>query len=65
MYSIDVNFNIAIPDFAGVANISGIGNYTEAWNEANGEGANNNGWGGAGNNNENNDNREDVGDVGI
>jgi len=61
----DVNFNITIPNFAGVANISGIGNYTKAWNKADGEGANNNSWGGAGDNNENNNNGEDVSGVGI
>ena len=38
----DVDFDIAIPDFAGAANISSTGNYTEVWNEANREGANNN-----------------------
>jgi len=38
----DVDFNIAIPNFAGAINISSTGNYTKAWNEADGEGANNN-----------------------
>ena len=63
LYSIDINFNITIPNFAGVANISGTSNYTKAQNEANREGANNNGWGGAGNNNEDNNNREDISGV--
>jgi cellular nucleic acid-binding protein len=61
-YSMDVDFDIAIPDFAGAANIGGTGNHTEAWNEADREGANNNGWGGAGDNNEDDDGGEDVGD---
>jgi len=65
LYSIDVNFNITIPNFVGVVNISGTSNYTKAWNKANKEGANNNGWGGAGNNNEDNNNREDISSVGI
>ena len=43
LYSIDVNFNITIPDFAGAANISNTSNYTKVWNEADREGANNNG----------------------
>ena len=42
LYSIDVNFNITIPDFAGVVNISSTSNYIKAWNEANGENINNN-----------------------
>ena len=58
LYSIDVNFNITIPNFAGAVNISGTSNYTKAQNEANREGANNNGQGGAGNNNKDNNNRE-------
>jgi hypothetical protein len=29
LYSIDVNFNIAIPNFIGVVNISGASNYTK------------------------------------
>jgi len=61
----DINFNITIPNFAGVVNISGTSNYTQAWNEANREGANNNGWGGAGNNNDDNDDREDISGVRI
>jgi hypothetical protein len=61
----DVNFNITIPNFIGVINISGTGNYTKAWNEANREGANNNGWDGASNNSEDNNNREDVSSVRI
>ena len=65
LYSIDVNFNITIPDFMGIANISGTSNYTKAQNKANKEGANNNSQGGASNNNEDNDNREDVSGVGI
>ena len=65
LYSMDVNFDIAISDFVGGANISGASNYTEAWNKADGEGANNNGQDGAGDNSEDNDNEEDVGGVGI
>jgi len=65
LYSIDINFNIAIPNFIGVANISSISNYTKAWNEANKEGANNNGWDSAGNNSKDNNNREDIGGVRI
>jgi len=42
LYNIDVNFNIAIPDFIGRVNISSLSNYAKAWNEANREGANNN-----------------------
>ena len=67
MYSIDINFNIAIFDFIGVTNISGISN--KMWNEADGEGIDNNGWDSAGdnsednNNREDNDNREDVGSI--
>ena len=60
----DVNFNITIPNFAGVVNISSTSNYTKAQNEANGEGANNNGQGGASNNKDNN-NREDISSVRI
>ena len=65
LYSIDVNFNITIPNFAGIINISGTGNYTKAQNEANGEGANNNGQDSASNNSEDNNNREDVSSVRI
>ena len=61
----DIDFNIAIPNFVGRANISGVGNYTKAWNEANGKGANNNGQDGAGNNSENNNNGEDISGVGT
>ena len=57
-YSIDVDFNIAIPDFIGVVNISSTGNYTKAQNKADREGVNNNSQGGAGNNNKDNNNRE-------
>ena len=64
-YSIDVNFDIAIPNFTGIINISSTGNYTKAQNEANREGANNNGQDGAGNNSEDNDNREDISGVRI
>ena len=60
LYSIDINFNITIPDFVGAANISSTSNYTKAQNEANGEGANNNSQGGAGNNSEDDDNGEDI-----
>jgi len=54
----DVDFNIAIPDFMSAANISGTGNHTEMWNKANGESANNNSWGNASDNNKDDDNRE-------
>jgi len=57
LYSIDVDFNIVISDFVGVANINSIGN--KMWNKADGEGADNNGWDGAGDNSKDNDNRED------
>ena len=30
LYSIDINFNIAIPNFIGGANINSAGNYTKA-----------------------------------
>ena len=65
LYSIDVNFNITIPNFIGIANISSTSNYTKAQNKADREGANNNGWGGAGNNNKDNNNREDISGVRI
>ena len=42
LYSIDVNFNITIFNFAGIANINNTNNYIKVWNEANGEGTNNN-----------------------
>ena len=42
LYSIDIDFNITIFDFAGVVNINSTSNYTKVWNEANGEGINNN-----------------------
>ena len=61
----DVDFDIAIPNFVGKANISGAGNYTEAWNKANREDANNNSQGGTSGNSEDNNNREDVGGVRI
>jgi hypothetical protein len=64
-YGIDINFNITIPDFTGVVNISGTSNYTKVWNKADREGANNNGWSGASNNNKDNDNREDISGVRI
>ena len=63
-YSIDVDFDITIPNFAGVANINGISNYIKAQNEVNREGANNNGWGGT-SNNEDGDNKEDISSIGI
>ena len=53
----DVNFDIAIPDFTGIINISGTSN--KAQNKADGEGANNNGWDSAGDNSKDNNNRED------
>ena len=65
LYSIDVNFNIAIPNFIGAVNISGTSNYTKVQNKANREGANNNSQGGTGNNNKDNDNREDISSVRI
>ena len=55
----DVDFDIAIFDFAGAANINGTSNHTKAWNEADKEGTNNNGWNGASNNNEDDDNKKD------
>ena len=61
----DINFNIAIPNFAGIINISGTSNYTKAQNKANREGANNNGWDGTSNNSEDNNNREDISGVRI
>ena len=61
----DVDFNITIPDFVGVVNISSTGNYTEVQNKANGEGANNNSQGSTGDNNKDNNNGEDVGGVRI
>ncbi len=64
LYSMDINFNIAIPDFAGATNISGTSNYTKAWNKADKKGTNNNGWGGA-SNNKNGDNREDISGIRI
>jgi hypothetical protein len=30
LYSIDINFNITIPNFIGIVNISGTSNYTKA-----------------------------------
>jgi len=63
-YSIDINFNIAIPNFVGIANINSIGNYIKAWNKADGKGVNNNSWGSAGNNKDNN-NKEDISGVKI
>ena len=65
LYSIDVNFNITISDFAGVVNISSTGNYTEVWNEANREGINNNGQGGADNNNGDDNNKENISGIKI
>ena len=65
LYSVDINFNITISNFAGIINISGTSNYTKVQNKANREGANNNGQDGAGNNSEDNNNREDVGGVRI
>ena len=61
----DVDFNITIPDFVGVVNISDTGNYTKAWNKANGEGINNDGWGSASDNNKDNNDRKDVGSIKI
>ena len=56
----DVNFNITIPDFAGIVNINSTSNYTEVQNKADGEGINNNSQGGAGDNNKDNNNGEDI-----
>ena len=63
LYSIDVNFDIAIPDFAGIINISSTSNYTKAWNKADGKGANNNSQDSAGDNSKDNNNREDISGV--
>ena len=60
----DVDFDIAIPDFVGAANINSIGNYTKAWNKANRESANNNGQGSAGDNKDSN-NKEDINSIKI
>ena len=38
----DVDFNITILNFVSVVNINSTNNYTEVWNEANGEGVSNN-----------------------
>ena len=65
LYSIDVDFNITIPDFVGVVNISGTGNYTKVQNEADGEGINNNSQGSISDNSEDDNNREDISGVGI
>ena len=65
LYSIDINFNIAIPNFTGIVNISSTNNYTKVQNKTDGEGANNNGQGSTGNNSEDNNNKKDVGGVGI
>ena len=62
-YSMDVNFDIAIPNFAGVINISSTGNYTKAQNKADREGANNNGQDSAGDNSKDNNNGEDISSV--
>ena len=43
LYSIDINFNIAIFNFINIANINSTSNYTKAWNKANKKGTNNNG----------------------
>ena len=42
LYSINIDFNIAIPDFTGVVNISSTSNYAKVWNEADRESTNNN-----------------------
>ena len=65
LYSIDVNFNITIPNFIGVIDISSTSNYTKAQNKANREGANNNSWDSASNNSEDNSNREDISSIRI
>ena len=57
LYNIDVDFNITIPDFTSIVNISGTNN--KAWNKANGKGANNNGWDSASNNSKDNNNKGD------
>ena len=53
----DINFDIAIFNFVGAANISGISN--EVWNKANKKGADNNGWDNTGDNSKDNNNKED------
>ena len=65
LYSIDINFNIAIPDFIGVVNISSTSNYTKVWNEADGEGTNNNSQGSAGDNSKDYNNRENINSIKI
>ena len=57
LYSIDIDFDIIIPDFASIVNINGTSN--KVWNKADKEGANNNGWDGAGNNNKDDNNKKD------
>ena len=65
LYSIDINFNIAIPNFKGVVNISSTSNYTKAQNKANREGVNNNGQDSPSNNSKNNNNKEDISSIRI
>ena len=65
LYSIDINFDITIPDFASITNINNTSNHIKAWNKADKKGTNNNGWDGAGNNSEDNDNGEDISGVRI
>ena len=65
LYSIDINFNITIPNFIGAVNISSTSNYIKVQNKANREGANNNGQGGASNNSKDNNNKEDVSGIRI
>ena len=60
LYRIDINFNIAISDFTGVANISSTSNYIKAQNKANKEGTNNNSKDSPNNNSKDNNNREDI-----
>ena len=61
----DVDFNIAIPNFVDVVNISNISNYTKVWNKANREGTNNNGSGNTSDNNKDNNNKEDISGIRI
>ena len=65
LYSIDINFNITIFDFAGAVNINSTGNYIKVQNKTDGEGINNNSQGSTSNNNKDNNNREDISGVKI
>ena len=65
LYSIDVDFNITIPDFAGIVNINSTSNYTKLWNEADRKGVNNNSQGSTDNNNKDNNNKKDISSIKI